>query len=358
MAEQEYNKKNTVIYTKTSKYFPPSPKVPEEKRKKAMDKLNLDTMKMVCTIQTPALFDMVKLIFPNAVLMGRNIFVDRGANILGVAHRDTYGTDYGGNDTHFFPIGSRIYNASLDDRAGVYILVDWLLNLGLDYDILITTDEEMGMSSAWEFKTDKEYNWMFQFDRAGTDVVTYQYKEEDWMEAIRDIFPKIGTGSFTDIRDLDLGICGMNIGTAYYDQHSSYSYFSPSELSRMIALFVEFYTTNKDTKFEHEGIPYRKSRTPYYGRNSLDIANYYQTSATGGVEYGIQEMCEECGKIYEPHEDSWGICDDCWDELRYESDTSKRQEQYCDMCGSWLFPEEYEEGVCNSCRNLMDIEGM
>ncbi len=51
--------------------------------------------------------------------------------------------------------------------------------MGINVDVLLTTGEEMGQSSAAYFDPgEKKYNWMFQFDRGGTDVVTYDYGDK------------------------------------------------------------------------------------------------------------------------------------------------------------------------------------
>ncbi|MCP6726064.1 hypothetical protein NL526_28810, partial [Klebsiella pneumoniae] len=66
-----------------------------------------------------------------------------------------------------------------DDRLGLYYIMEILPSLGINVDVLLTTDEEIGQSSASEFKKaeGKQYNWMFMFDRHGYgNVVMYQYE--------------------------------------------------------------------------------------------------------------------------------------------------------------------------------------
>ncbi|GAF93879.1 unnamed protein product, partial [marine sediment metagenome] len=140
----------------------------KKKEKYSSEIINLELMEEICTIKTKNLGAFVLANFENSETDGLgNIFIDNGGDILGVAHSDNYGTDYGGNNTHFNIIENRIYNASLDDRAGVYILLDLLPKLNIKCDVLITIDEEIGASSAQLFETEKEYNWMFEFDRTG-----------------------------------------------------------------------------------------------------------------------------------------------------------------------------------------------
>lgn len=96
---------------------------------------------------------------------GRHIFIDRGASILAVAHLDTVVSEM-----HFFTgvIGRKLYifNAQLDDRLGAYLLLHTLTKMlgPKAFDILLTEDEEAGKSTAYDFETEKQYNWMFSLD--------------------------------------------------------------------------------------------------------------------------------------------------------------------------------------------------
>ncbi|MES2089125.1 MAG: hypothetical protein V4532_03950, partial [Pseudomonadota bacterium] len=48
-------------------------------------------------------------------------------------------------------------------------------------------------ASASEFWPDhKEYNWMIQFDRGGTDVVMYQYETEKLCGLVEDAGARVG----------------------------------------------------------------------------------------------------------------------------------------------------------------------
>jgi hypothetical protein len=83
-------------------------------------------------------------------------YTDNGSNILGVAH-----LDYVPQTTHFGSVRivpghySIVYSGQLDDRLGVYTLLDLLPQCGLDFDILLTTDEERCMSTAQDFRTSR-----------------------------------------------------------------------------------------------------------------------------------------------------------------------------------------------------------
>src|SRR5262249_10213773 len=99
-------------------------------------------------------------------------FADNGSDVLGVAHLDTV------QNAHFGSLiklkGEKVLlSPRLDDRLGVYIITSLLPKFGVTCDWLLTTGEEIGCSSAANFRTDKSYNWAFSFDRSGDDVVLY-----------------------------------------------------------------------------------------------------------------------------------------------------------------------------------------
>lgn len=175
---------------------------------------------------------------------------NNGSNILAVAHCDFVNVKglskrVGG----YIKDGPIVLSPRLDDRLGVWLILDVLHNLGLHYDILLTTDEEIGRSTAGMF-IEKEYNWVFQFDRRGTDAVTYDYKCMD--DAVRKHF-KLGIGSFSDICSLEQP--GVNVGTGYYEEHTSTCYADLRDTQRQVKQFVNFYDEFKDVKFTHVPTP-------------------------------------------------------------------------------------------------------
>ena len=102
---------------------------------------------------------------------GQLIYRDNGAKVLAVAHLDYVGWTH----PYFTRHGRRINAMQLNDRLGAWVILDLLHDLGLDpdkYDILLCDMEEVGDSTAQFFKPKKQYNWIFEFDRAGTDFVS------------------------------------------------------------------------------------------------------------------------------------------------------------------------------------------
>lgn len=177
------------------------------------------------------------------------VYIDNGSDILAVAHLDSV-------QENRFPFkikGDRIYSPVLDDRLGAYTVLDLLPQLGIVVDVLLCDLEEVGMTTAADFVTDKQYNWMVEFDRAGGDAVVYQYRDTAWLTALRAAGFKIGYGSFSDISALDAtGVCGVNIGVGYANYHSKDAYFDLAVYLDNIAKFATFYNTNRDITFKHD----------------------------------------------------------------------------------------------------------
>lgn len=129
----------------------------------------------------------------------------------------------------------RIISGQLDDRLGVAILLDIIPQFmpWLQMDVLLTDDEEIGKSTAADWVKDLQacnmledtkaaYDWVFSFDRAGTDAVTYSYHNTVATKILKDSGWEHGIGSFSDICYVeDLGLWGCNFGCGYYGQHSN-----------------------------------------------------------------------------------------------------------------------------------------
>lgn len=164
---------------------------------------------------------------------GHLYFRDNGAKVLAVAHLDYV---LWSKPTQK---GNTIYCPQLDDRLGAWVIMHLLPSMGVEVDILLTDLEEKGLSTGEWFEPPKHYNWMFQFDRRGTDVVTYQYGRE---KLLRKNGFKVGFGAFSDISSMEhLGCAGFNFGVGYYEQHTKGCHAKLSDTARMAAAFVRFF---------------------------------------------------------------------------------------------------------------------
>lgn len=184
-------------------------------------------------------------------------YQDNGSDILAVAHLDSVQDDVGCQVT-WTAAGPLVTCGALDDRLGAYVILDLLPRLGVVCDILLTTDEELGRSTAREFAEDhhaegKRYNWVIQFDRGGTDVVLYQYETDEYVAMVEEAGAQVGEGSYSCIAELEaLGCAAFNWGVGYQDYHSPRSHAWLRDTFRSVARFLRFYEANHATLLPHE----------------------------------------------------------------------------------------------------------
>ena len=202
------------------------------------------------------------------------IFQDNQADILAVGHIDTV-TDFASktSEDRIEAMNLAKYKQSgpqLDDRLGVWALLSVLPDY-MNFDLLLTDDEEHGMSTAGEFETDKEYNWIFELDRRGEDVVLYQYGSKKWHKALDTAGFKRSRGSFSDIGYLDhLNVQAVNIGIGYHNEHTLKCDWDMDETRRQLNKLLEFYKTNHKRKYGYS--PVRAGAT---GRSASSGRNNY-----------------------------------------------------------------------------------
>lgn len=213
----------------------------------------------------------------------RRIFIDRGADVLFIAHLDTVLPPKLIKRTN-----KRIYARGLDDRLGCLVATE--LSQQLNADLLLTDYEETGKTTAWHHDC-KPYNWIVEFDREGRDVVTYDLDSPDFRKALSNYWD-IGIGSYSDIVTLETETCCMNLGIGYKHSHSKDSYVSLKILRSQIRKFLLFYHRYKDTKFEQSEHNYNK--------------------------YTTYCDCELCGNYVSEYVHGHYICEDCFLLLLYD----------------------------------------
>lgn len=209
----------------------------------------------------------IKEVYPNAQFVevpdGRQlIYVDRGSNILGIAHLDgTMPATHFAVGHQYNEDGSRdplIFSPFVDDRSGVYTLLFLLPQLGITTDLLFSVGEEIGNPTSQFFKpTDKQYRWMYQFDRKGTDAVCYQYNGKEWLDALTEDFGTIYVGAFSDISYMyRLGCMGVNIGTGYHNYTNPGGWTNLRELTEQVYKFSAFFGKRCNTSFPFDAEAY------------------------------------------------------------------------------------------------------
>jgi hypothetical protein len=185
---------------------------------------------------------------------------DNGASVLAVAHLDTV-VGHAARRCVFAETasGTVCHSGALDDRLGAYTILHLLPALGINVDILLTTGEESGMSTAefFEANADKEYDWVIEFDRGGMDVVMYQYDDKETAELVRKSGARVGQGSFSDIAYLEhLEVKCFNWGTGYtgpgHNYHSARAHVWLDDYFLMVAYFLNFHADNAGVYLPHD----------------------------------------------------------------------------------------------------------
>ena len=210
---------------------------------------------------------------------------DNGSDVLGIAHLDTVQQDRGCSVVFSKTLGKLVLSGGLDDRLGAYIILEMLPRLGITCDWLLTTDEETGGSTAQYFEGEgKKYNWMFSFDRMGTDVVMYDYRTKELADLVEAAGAHTGHGSISDISYLkNLGISGMNWGCGYQDYHTMRGHAYLFDTFKMVTSFVRFYQQNAET-----ALPWTKPKYNDWHRNNETIyqSNGYYKPGPQDVPFG------------------------------------------------------------------------
>jgi hypothetical protein len=230
-------------------------------------------------------------------------FKDNGSRVLGVAHADTVKPF-----RHFRPVkfaeDTKIFCQTLDDRLGLYILLEYLQHAKIKIDILMTTDEEKMASTGLYFGPPKQYNWMFMFDRGGTDAVTYKYGDEQLKYKLGKHNFEHNIGTYSCITDMEhVGCKGINFGVGYHDNHGEYAWASRKELYSQLRKFIDFFREYETTFMPHdEDLNRFVSRYwKHYEDHKADLKGQYSVVATHEEVQVIEkarekrEKRENCG---------------------------------------------------------------
>ena len=228
---------------------------------------------------------------------------DNGARVLAVAHLDTVQGDRSCRVVDS-AAGLLAVSGALDDRLGAYVILELLPRLGITCDVLLTTDEERGQSTAYEFAQDfaedgKPYDWIIEFDRGGTDVVMYQYETPGLVAMVESVGARVGDGSYSDIADLEsLGCAAFNWGVGYADYHSPRAHAWLTDTFRMVARYVDFHNVYAGQRLEH--VPDRRDswldRDAWIPRDASDDDEYWVTGDCGhSVDLGDEQNYREVG---------------------------------------------------------------
>jgi hypothetical protein len=232
-------------------------------------------------------------------------FKDNGSRVLSVAHLDTVvRPDRRAPAFRNTAAGPKVVSGALDDRLGAYVILDLLPQLGITCDQLLTVGEEDGASTASEFKPGKDYDWVIEFDRGGTDVVMYQYDDHACRKAVQASGAQTGTGSFSDIAYLEhLDVKCFNWGAGYDgNYHSEKGYAYLNDTFAMTAKYLRFHEQNAGTAMPHVKEEKQEFRSYRSGRwqDDYDSERHCWVCGLTAVDLDTR-ICDECGS-----------CGDCY----------------------------------------------
>lgn len=220
-------------------------------------------------------------------------FRDNGSTVLAVAHLDTV-VDPDRRAPRFrnTQSGPYVVSGALDDRLGAYVILGLLPKLGVSCDQLLTVGEEDGESTAEFFKPDKDYDWIIEFDRSGTDVVMYQFEDEPCRKLVEASGARMGKGSFSDIAYMEhLDVKAFNWGAGYRgDYHSERGYAYLSDTFAMTAKYLRFHEQNAGSTLLHE-----QDLRWYEDGETLECVRCLQPIS---IEDNICPECDSCQFCY------------------------------------------------------------
>lgn len=261
-------------------------------------------------------FEHMGTVIPNSN-GNNNVFIKNqfgnDAPVLAIAHIDTAIHDKRILGQFMYSKEKQMVVCStLDDRLGIWALTQKLPKFigHRGYDILLTTGEETGKSSAKDFSVEAEkYNWIFELDRRGCDAVTYGFTDKRWITALEDYGWDMGWGSFTDISMLEQGtVSAVNFGIGYNNAHSENCFAFMEQVITQLIRVAAFYRMYDGTRFKHSyKLPVMSKWTDDYY-----TPTYKQPSWNMACLKAHQNLSKEDNANKE------GTCQDCETPLAYD----------------------------------------
>jgi hypothetical protein len=184
-------------------------------------------------------------------LAGFYVFQDNGCRVLAVCHLDTVHPYRG---YQYERQHDRLWCSTLDNRLGAYLMLDFLPDLGLSFDVLLTDHEETGRSTARFFAPPREYNWIFSFDAPRNHVKMYDYASRDSLTLLHSYgFVPVHHLIASDICSLPQQSCkAFNIGCGVSKMHSKkYAHANLAVARKSMGQFVDFFQHYENRMLPH-----------------------------------------------------------------------------------------------------------
>lgn len=209
--------------------------IPEKETKPGEDTLAIGGITLPASLINSTLNDL------DYLKPGQFEFHDNGADVLFVAHLDTV-QDGVPKITKVNEKTREIYHPCLDNRLGLLAIRALIPHfIKGPYDVLLTTGEESGKSTAREFARDHKdllgrYKVAVSFDRGFETPALYSsLRDKNWRDAITAIGFKPDSGSFSDTTILaEGGMRIINLPCGMRDYHGKKAYAKLAELEHSL----------------------------------------------------------------------------------------------------------------------------
>lgn len=250
--------------------------LPEKETKPGEDSLAIGGISLSASLINSTLNDL------DYLKPGQFEFHDNGADVLFVAHLDTV-QDGVPKITKVNEKTREIFHPCLDNRLGLLAIRALIPHfIKGPYDVLLTTGEESGKSTAREFARDHKeimgrYKVAISFDRGFETPALYSsLRDKKWREAIAALGFKPESGSFSDTTILaDAGMRIVNLPCGMRDYHGKKAYAKLAELEHSLSKLQEIVdvarTLEPDT---------REAEPPGWGGYSGGYQTFPRTSSS------------------------------------------------------------------------------
>lgn len=233
--------------------------------------------------------------YPDVVKGGGYVYA-KGTNcpILLTAHMDTVHSE---NVKTFYE--KKFYNSARkryehkisspqgiggDDRCGIYMILNILMETEFRPSILFCEDEEIGGVGSKKFVKDEEFvadlkelKYFIELDRANAyDAVYYDCGNKEFQSYVESFGFEEDWGSFSDIGHLSppTDIASVNLSCGYYEQHTIGEYVIVEEMYDTIKKVKEMLADAENAKqFDYQEVKYASYGSDSWYENLLD---YYK----------------------------------------------------------------------------------
>lgn len=345
---------------------------PTEEIREGEDSLEIAGVKIPASVVNSTLND------PDYLKDGEFEFKDNGADVLFVAHLDTVQNPKP-RPVGYNPTLREIHHPCLDNRLGLLAVRALVPKVFTQpYDILFTTGEESGKSTAKDFVKKhadilKRYKVAINFDRGYDSPALYgALLDKEWKKAVAALGWKPERGIFSDTTILaDAGLRIANLPCGMRDYHSKKAWAGLAELEdslgKLTSLVEAARTTpecerEKETTYTYGGYTgsyagYTGSYAGYNGSRSIRGSYTFRRS----LDEALREL--KTAVLFIGNSDDAKITDEPWATLLKYRDgfadlykhilplTVGANESRCTNCGAVAHNASMTKGLCWSCKD-------